>query len=95
MIFSPTRRHLLDPETLFCFARCLLLGPGGFFSGVKAWTTGPWGRPALPVSWQRATPAFSSQVINARVCFQRKGVSGTVSEWKYLHPQELWEWGKK
>lgn len=22
-------------------------------------------------------------------------MSGTVSEWKYLHPQELWEWGKK
>lgn len=50
---------------------------------------------ASPVSWGQAASAFSHQLINARVCFQRKGVSGTVSEWKYLHPQELWEWGKK
>lgn len=54
----------------------------------------PVGRLALPGSWQQAAPAFSCQVINACVCFQRKGVSGTVSEWKYLHSQELWEWGK-
>ena len=44
-IFSPTQCHLLDPETLFCFDRCLLLGLGGFLPWVKAWTSAP--RPAM------------------------------------------------
>lgn len=45
-------------------------------------------RPASQVAGQ-AAPALLSQAIDAPVCFQRKGVSGAVSEWKYLHPQEL------
>ena len=30
-----TRGHLLDPETWFCFDRCLPLGPEGSFSGSQ------------------------------------------------------------